>query len=99
MKMLKAMKSKIGFGMILAIFSSALFAFTAPAATDIGYQIWDVVMNQVLNGPIGITAAVLAFLVGVVQLFRSWVMGVVGIIVASLIFNANAIVSTLGMTF
>jgi hypothetical protein len=99
-----------GFALMAAGMGSAL-AWTAPTAIgtsgqavntmaqgDFGFEVYDVVVNQILNGPIGFVGAALAIVFGVVQLFRSWVMGVVSLIVASMIINAEAIVDTMGMT-
>lgn len=98
MKMIKGLAGKFGIVAALAGLSTAALAFTAPVAGAVGFEIYDMVITQILQGAIGMVAAALALVFGVVQLFRSWVMGVVGIIVATLIFNAEAIVTTLGMT-
>jgi hypothetical protein len=97
MKFLKSIASKIGLGLALALGATAAYAFVPPVAGAVGFEIYDMVVTQILQGAIGMVAAAIALVFGVVQLFRSWVMGVVGIIVATLIFQADAIVQTLGM--
>ena len=98
MKMIKKLAGKFGIGALLAAFSATALAFTVPTAGELGFEIYDMVVSNILQGAVGMTAAVVALVFGVSQLFRSWVMGVAGIVLGTLILQSENIVVALGMT-
>lgn len=49
---------------LFALVSGGAHAFTAPAAGDLGYDIYDIVVNKGVKGPMGFVGGVAAFLFG-----------------------------------
>jgi len=72
-------------------------AFTAPAAGDLGYDIYDIVVNQGVKGPLGFVAGVAAFLFGVSRLFSNIMIGIPTIVAAVCLIRADSILQTFGM--
>jgi hypothetical protein len=80
-----------------ASLTGAAMAFTAPAAGQLGFEIYDVVVNQMINGPIGILASVLAFAFGAFSLLRGgYLSGVMSVIAGIALFTADSVVQSLG---
>jgi hypothetical protein len=82
-------------GLILA--ASAAYAFTAPAPGDLGYDIYDIVVNQGVKGPLGFVGGVAAFLFGVSRLFSNIMIGIPTIVAAVCLIKADSILQTFGM--
>lgn len=81
----------------LAASTGAAMAFTTPAAGQLGYDLYNIVVNQGVLGPVGFMAAVIMLVVGVGGLIRgSIIPGVFSLIAAATIFAADQIVTTLG---
>jgi hypothetical protein len=72
-------------------------AFTAPAAGDLGYDIYDIVVNKGVKGPLGFVAGVAAFLFGVSRLFSNIMIGIPTIVAAVCLIKADSILQTFGM--
>ncbi|MCB4858263.1 hypothetical protein K7W03_01505 [Sphingobium sp. PNB] len=85
---------------LLAIFAAMgiAHAFTAPAAGDLGYDIYDIVVNQGVKGPLGFVGGVAAFLFGVSRLFSNIMIGIPTIVAAVCLIKADSILQTFGMT-
>jgi hypothetical protein len=84
---------------ILAVLTSATIvqAFTAPAVGDLGYDIYDIVVNQGVKGPLGFVGGVAAFLFGVSRLFSNIMIGIPTIVAAVCLIKADSILQTFGM--
>jgi hypothetical protein len=84
---------------ILAAMASAslVHAFTAPAVGDLGYDIYDIVVNQGVKGPLGFVGGVAAFLFGVSRLFSNIMIGIPTIVAAVCLIKADSILQTFGM--
>jgi hypothetical protein len=76
--------------------SSVATAFTAPAAGDFGYDVYDIVVNQILNGPIGFIGGLFLIVFGATQIMKNWVMTILCIIAGTVLIRAEALVVTLG---
>jgi len=72
-------------------------AFKAPAAGDLGYDIYDIVVNKGVKGPMGFVGGVAAFLFGVSRLFSNIMVGIPTIVAAVCLIKADAILQTFGM--
>src|SRR3546814_13058326 len=48
--------------LLLSLLAASVHAFTAPVAGDLGYDIYDIVVNQGDKGPLGFVGGVAAFL-------------------------------------
>jgi hypothetical protein len=83
---------------MLAVIGSAAHAFSAPAQGDLGYDIYDIVVNQGVKGPLGFVGGVAAFLFGVSRLFSNIMIGIPTIVAAVCLIKADSILQTFGMT-
>ncbi|MDJ0277714.1 hypothetical protein QLH51_12990 [Sphingomonas sp. 2R-10] len=81
----------------LALTIGAAHAFTAPAAGDLGYDIYDIVVNKGVKGPLGFVAGVAAFLFGVSRLFSNIMVGIPTIVAAVCLIKSDTILQTFGM--
>ena len=76
------------------------FAITAPTSGSLFYDVYDIVVNSMLKGAIGFVAAILVFMMGIGLFFvQKIIPGIIGVVCAALIIKADAIVTTLGLTF
>lgn len=86
-------------GLVAVIAATGIaHAFTAPAAGDLGYDIYDIVVNQGVKGPLGFVGGVAAFLFGVSRLFSNIMIGIPTIVAAVCLIKADSILQTFGMT-
>ncbi len=95
-------KSKFGMaaiisGLVVVLFPSLSAAISVPAAGSFAYDIYDVVVVQVLQGPIGFVGGLATIVIGAAQLTKSWVMAILGIIAGTVIIKADDITTSLGM--
>jgi hypothetical protein len=72
-------------------------AFAAPSAGDLGYDIYDIVVNQGVKGPLGFVGGVAAFLFGVSRLFSNIMIGIPTIVAAVCLIKADSILQTFGL--
>ena len=82
----------------LLAMTSIAHAFSAPAAGDLGYDIYDIVVNQGVKGPLGFVGGVAAFLFGVSRLFSNIMIGIPTIVAAVCLIKADSILQSFGMT-
>lgn len=82
---------------LLALIAASAHAFTSPAAGDLGYDIYDIVVNRGVKGPLGFVAGVAAFLFGVSRLFSNIMIGIPTIVAAVCLIKADSILQTFGM--
>jgi hypothetical protein len=82
---------------LFALASGGAHAFTAPAAGDLGYDIYDIVVNKAVKGPMGFVGGVAAFLFGVSRLFSNVMVGIPTIVAAVCLIKADTILQTFGM--
>jgi len=76
------------------------FAITAPTSGSLFYDVYDIVVNSMLKPAIGVVAAILVFMMGIGLFFvQKIIPGIIGVVCAALIIKADAIVTTLGLTF
>lgn len=83
-------------GGALLIASGVAGAFTAPAAGDFGYDVYDIVVNQILNGPIGFIGGVALIVFGATQIMKNWFATILCIIAGTVLIRADSLVVTLG---
>ena len=82
---------------LMVLFSTGAHAFTAPAAGDLGYDIYDIVVNKGVKGPLGFVGGVAAFLFGVSRLFSNVMVGIPTIVAAVCLIKSDTILQTFGM--
>ena len=78
------------------LLSSVASAFTAPATGDFGYDVYDIVVNQILNGPIGFIGGVALIVFGATQIMKNWFSTILCIIAGTVLIRAESLVVTLG---
>lgn len=83
---------------VLALTSGTAHAFAPPATGDLGYDIYDIVVNKGVKGPLGFVGGVAAFLFGVSRLFSNIMIGIPTIVAAVCLIKADSILQTFGMT-
>jgi|GEM_PF-330921 len=96
---LDSQRRAIGLALLLVatlLISSVAAAFTAPAAGDFGYDVYDIVVNQILNGPIGFIGGLFLIVFGATQIMKNWVLTILCIIAGTVLIRAEALVVTLG---
>jgi hypothetical protein len=64
---------------------------------DLGYDIYDIVVNKGVKGPLGFVGGVAAFLFGVSRLFSNIMIGIPTIVAAVCLIKADSILQTFGM--
>jgi hypothetical protein len=81
----------------MLVLAGGAHAFTAPAAGDLGYDIYDIVVNKGVKGPLGFVGGVAAFLFGVSRLFSNVMVGIPTIVAAVCLIKSDTILQTFGM--
>lgn len=81
----------------LIMFAFDTFALTAPVAGDPGFEIYDLLVNDVIKGAIGMTGSVALIALGVINISQNWIKGVVTGVAGGLLFNADAVSTSFGM--
>ncbi|PTR12597.1 MULTISPECIES: hypothetical protein [unclassified Novosphingobium] len=91
--------SDYALGGLIALFAmtGVAHAFQAPAQGDLGYDIYDIVVNKGVKGPLGFVGGVAAFLFGVSRLFSNIMIGIPTIVAAVCLIKADSILQTFGM--
>jgi len=80
-----------------ALVSGGAHAFTAPTTGDLGYDIYDIVVNKGVKGPLGFVGGVAAFLFGVSRLFSNVMVGIPTIVAAVCLIKSDTILQSFGM--
>ena len=99
-KVMKSPRSLVMFIMFAVVALNALpaLAVTAPAAGSLFYDVYDIVVTQMLQGGIGFVAAVLIFALGIgLFLAQKIIPGIIAVVCAALLIRADAIVTSLGL--
>lgn len=91
-----SMKVRMWLAVMFSTFAGHAMAFTAPAAGDFGFDIYDIVVNQILGGPIGFIGAVALIVWGATKMVTNWMITIVCIISGTILIRAEALVQTLG---
>lgn len=84
--------------LLLTFVASTAMAFTAPATGAFGYDVYDIVVNQILNGPIGFIGGVALIVLGVTKIMTNWMLTILCIIAGTMLIRAEDMVVTLGAT-
>jgi hypothetical protein len=78
--------------------SSVTMAITAPAAGSFAYDLYDIGVNQILNGAPGFVGGVLGLAYAGAQLARNWMVAVLSALGSTAVLQADNITATLGAT-
>ena len=84
--------------MIVTLAASQAMALVAPVAGSFGFEAYDFFINNILKGPFGAIAGILAIIAGVVVMIQQkMVPAVLCILGGVLVINSDKIVTSLGM--
>jgi hypothetical protein len=94
-------RAQLAIGFVTTLALSMLLAgpagaFAVPAVGSFGYDIYDLVVNQILSGPIGFVGALALIVWGATKLTTNWMLCIMCIIAGTVLIRAAAIVQTLG---
>lgn len=82
---------------VLLAAAGTAMAFTAPAATDFFYDIYDIGVNKMLKGPIGFVAGIMAMVAAAVLAIRQMILPAAGTVLAGIfLLKADTLVTSLG---
>ena len=96
---------KIGFSLfflmvISMVLSASAFAITAPVAGDFAFNVYDIAVNNILQGPIGFVGGCFCVIMGVMLAMQQKIVpAVCGIICGAVLLSADTIVASMGMMF
>ena len=91
--MLVLMAAAFVFGM-----SEMASAITAPVAGSFAYDVYDIGVNKILQGPIGFVGGVMAIVIGAIAAVKAQIMlAIPAILGGAVILKADAITTSLGM--
>lgn len=87
----------VGAGVLVGSAGTA-FAIAVPAAGSFAFDVYDIAVNRILDGPIGFVAGVGAMAVGAVCAVQQKVFEAVPCILGgAILLNADSLVTSLGM--
>jgi len=79
---------------------STVYAFTAPVAGSFAYDVYDIAVKKIAQGPVGFVAGVAGIVIGVMQLFTGRILTAVpGVLGGALILKSEDIITSLGLLF
>lgn len=86
------------FFMILAamVISQGAFAWTIPVTGSFGYNIYDIAMNKVANGPIGFTGGAWLIAMGATKMNEGWMRALPFILGGSCLIKVGELTQSLG---
>jgi hypothetical protein len=79
---------------LIAVLAESVFAAPTPAEGDKFYTIYDVMVNDIVQGPPGIAIAVGGVAYGGMQLFRNAILPAVGAAVGSVLMLLSPTIAT-----
>jgi hypothetical protein len=84
---------------LLALLPTGAFAFTLPT-TGFGFELYDVVVNDGIKGPLGTMAGVVAMVIGAGAAISNKIMAAVPCVVGGgAILMADSLLEGMGLTF
>lgn len=81
---------------VVALFATVAYAFTAPTAGDFMYDAYDIAFNKLLFGPAGWVGGGILLVIGIEQIRQNWKIGVLCFIGAGLLIQLQNLMTTLG---
>lgn len=97
----KNKQSVILFSLMTFIAASRAAAFTAPTGTDeFAYDVYDIAITKILQGPIGFVAGVGCMVAGAAAaIVQKLALAALAILGGAVLLNADSMVESLGMVF
>lgn len=84
-------------GVVAAAASTGAFALAAPAAGSFAYDMYDIGVNQILNGAPGFIGGVCGIIWSATLINKNWIGAALGILACTAVLRADAITTSLGM--
>ncbi len=82
------------------IFERNSWAIATPAAGSFAYEVYDIAVLKLLQGPVGFVGGVGAMVFGAISAIRGQIMGAVpAILGGAVLLKADSVVTSLGMLF
>lgn len=91
-----SIKTKLFLATLFSFIAGPAMAFTAPTAGSFGYDIYDIVVLQILGGPIGFIGAVALIVWGATKVMTNWMITILCVIAGTILIKADSLVKTLG---
>ena len=91
-----SIKTKLFLTTLFSLIAAPAMAFTAPTAGDFGYDIYDIVVLQILGGPSGFIGAVALIVWGATKVMTNWMITILCVIAGTILIKADSLVQTLG---
>ena len=85
----------LGSASLIAVAGSAL-AITGPAEGDFGYDLYDVAVNDMVNGAPGFVGGLAGVVVSASKLSQNWLYAGLGILGSTAVLKADTITTSLG---
>ncbi|MCP4214235.1 MAG: hypothetical protein GY765_06240 [bacterium] len=84
--------------MFLLACSAPVHAIDAPADGDFGYTIYDIAVNNILNGPIGVVGGIACIVIAAIFCVKNQIMlAVPAFVGAGVLLGADDMVTTFGL--
>lgn len=85
---------------VMFLVPAVAMAISSPASGSFAYDVYDIAVNKILQGPIGFVCGVAAIAYGAVNAIGGRVFGAVpAVLGGAALLKADAIVNTLGLIF
>jgi len=79
------------------VLSAPAHAVTAPTdQNSLGYKVYDVAVNEILNGPIGFVGGVAIIIISATQIAQNWKLASLGLVGGSAALAADEVATGLG---
>ncbi|MEJ2669833.1 MAG: hypothetical protein P8176_13490 [Gammaproteobacteria bacterium] len=87
----------LALGLFCMLFSLYASAIAVPKSGSFAFDVYDVIVNKILKGPIGFVGGLATIVIGAAQLTKSWMLAVLGILSGTVVIKADSIVTSLGV--
>ncbi|MGC8766617.1 MAG: hypothetical protein ACP5QP_02850 [Brevinematia bacterium] len=84
---------------VVALGAGAAFAFTAPTTGSFAYDIYDIAVKKILQGPVGFVGGVVSMVIGAISLVGGrYMTAIPAVLGGAVLLKSDAIVTSLGFT-
>lgn len=98
------MRTKLLLGFVVSVWAvlylaPMAIAFDSPQQGSFAYDVYEIAVKKILEGPIGFVGGVAGMVIGASRLFTGqWMGGILPILGGALILKSESILNTLNMT-
>ena len=84
---------------LVALATTAAFAFSTPGTADFAYDLYDIAVNDIFQGPIGFVGGVVCIIMGAIAAIQAKLMlAIPAILGGAALLKAKSIVTSMGAT-